>query len=175
MGHCQLSLSTMRSTGRKAFFSLKTFVITTALVQALMAGHHKALTSPNVGILETIRHVVAPMWGRGASNYLVLPRYQHAFSNLQHFDILTYIGMDDVLREYCVPGFRDYSRDKESYRELIQCLAGIGFQVEGLDIGFPRVERSTGAAHMQRLRVNVLPNLRFLSTQKAKSKARATE
>ncbi|KAL8979270.1 MAG: hypothetical protein Q9205_005354 [Flavoplaca limonia] len=162
-------------TGRKAFFSLKTFVITTVLLKALVAGRHKLLTSPNLDILVTIRHVVAPMSGRGASDYLVLPRYPHAFSNLQRLDVLTYVGMDDILREYCVPRFWTYPRDKEPYRELMECLAGIGFQVEGLDIGFPRIRKSVEAEHVKRLLVDVLPNLRFVSTQKAKSKAQVTE
>ncbi|KAL8654146.1 MAG: hypothetical protein Q9210_001692 [Variospora velana] len=152
-----------RFTGHKAFFTQKSFVITTALLKALLAGRHPTLTSPNYHsrILENIHHVVAPMSGRGAaSDYLVLPRYQDAFSNLQSLDILTCVVKDDILHEYCVPGFWAYSCDKEPYRELMECLAGIGFQDDKLEIRFPRVRRSLGAAHMQRLWVDVLPILR---------------
>lgn len=166
-----------RFTGPKVFFNQKTFVITTALLKALLAGHHKTLTSPNYHfrILENIHYVVAPMGGPGtASDFLVLPRYQHAFSNLQSLDILTCVVKHNILHEYCVPRFWALPRDKEPYRELMECLAGIGFQLDELEIRFPREKRSIGAAHMQGIRVDVLPSLRFVSTQKAKAKAQAT-
>ncbi|KAL8763639.1 MAG: hypothetical protein Q9184_000639 [Pyrenodesmia sp. 2 TL-2023] len=166
-----------RFAGHKAFFNQKTFVITTALLKAFLAGHHRTLTAPNYhfSILENIRHVVAPMSGRGAaSDYLVLPRYRHAFSNLQSLDILTYVAEREILHECCVPAFWAYSRGKEPYGELMECLAGIGFQVHELEIGFPREKKSIGAAHMQRLRADVLPILRYVITQKAKAKAQAT-
>lgn len=53
-------------------------------------------------------------------------------------------------------------------------LAGIGFQVDELEIRFSCVKRSIGAAHMKRLRVDVLPILRYVSRQKAKPEAQAT-
>lgn len=108
-----------------------------------------------------------------ASDYLVLPRYQHAFSNLQSLDILTCAVEKFILHEYCVPSFWAYPRDKEPYRELMECLAGIGFQVGELEIRFPRETRSIEAARLQRLRLDVLPILRYLSRQKAKPKAQA--
>ncbi|KAL8945818.1 MAG: hypothetical protein Q9222_007696 [Ikaeria aurantiellina] len=167
-----------RFTGQKAFFDKKAFVVTPALMKALLAGghHHRTLTSPDrpFRIWENISHVIAPMSSRGAaSDYLLLPRYQQAFSNLRSLDILTcVVTNDDLLREYCVPGYWAYPHGKEPYRELLECLAGIGFQVDDeLDIRFPCVKNSIGAAHMQRIRVDVLPNLRYVSAQKVKSKA----
>ncbi|KAL8703326.1 MAG: hypothetical protein Q9201_003490 [Fulgogasparrea decipioides] len=166
-----------RFTGQKAFFNQKTFVITTSLMRSLAAGHHKLLTSPDhsFNILEDIRHVIAPMSSYGAaSNFLTLPHY-NAFSNLQSVDILTFVRMNDILCDYCNPGYWAYSANQEPDRELMECLAGIGFRVNQLEIRQRCIPARLRGAHMQQLQKDVFPYLRFVSSQKAKSKAREVD
>ncbi|KAL8911967.1 MAG: hypothetical protein Q9171_002943 [Xanthocarpia ochracea] len=165
-----------RFTGQKAFFSRKTFLITNSLMKALVAGRLKLLTTPNhpFNVLESIRYIIVPMPGWSAtSNLLVLPRY-HAFSNLQSVDILTYVRMDEILDDYCIPGFWTFWCDKEPDGELMECLAGVELRVDELRVRFSYVTltESIPTSHLQRMQGNVVPYLRFVNSQKAKLRAR---
>lgn len=105
-------------------------------------------------------------------DFLILPRYPQAFANLRRLDIMTGVSKNDILHECCVPRFWAYACEKDSYRELMDHLADMGLQTEGLDIRFPcETTRPAGDFRMQNIRRYVLPHLQFVARQKAKLQA----